>query len=160
MSDQVAFPVVMSIGARAFRGCTSLVAILTFYLCAIKKVPPEKQWKKWITHGSRLRDPYCMGQRALHLFKIRHCASAIYYMVQAAEAGHILSMFRLAKMFCDGYLWIKIGNILTCGGFTTDEPQGRHWLCRLVEKLTDCGFDILGAWDPQQQVLACNASRL
>ena len=35
----------------------------------------EKQWKKWITHGSRLRDPYCMGQRALYLFKIRHCAS-------------------------------------------------------------------------------------
>ena len=27
----------------------------------------EKECKKWITHGARLRDPYCMGQMAVYL---------------------------------------------------------------------------------------------
>ena len=75
----------------------------------------EKECKKWITRGARLLDPYCMAQKAVHLFSVRasharadacieYSTAAMYYVTQAAQAGHILSMYRLAKMFTSGVL--------------------------------------------------------
>ena len=114
-----------------------------------------KECKNWIINGARFRDPYCMAQLALYLFKkaadnstkrYQNCTMAMCYMVQAAEAGHILSMFRLAQMFYSGHVWIVTGKVIA--SFTTDDAQALHWLSKLVAKLIDCGLDILGTWDP------------
>jgi hypothetical protein len=97
-----------------------------------------------------------MGQLAVNLFqraadgstkRYQHCTAGMYYMVQAAEAGHILSMFRLAQMFYFGHVWILKGKVIT--SFLIDNIQAAYWLARLVAKLIDSGFDILGTWDPQ-----------
>ena len=61
----------------------------------------EKECKKWISNGARLRDPYCMAQEAVYICRANRYVhtQAMYFMTQAAEAGHILSIYRLAKMF-------------------------------------------------------------
>ena len=63
----------------------------------------EKECKKWITNGARLRETYCMGQMAVYLSIAGLSANdsnrygndrsttdttAMYYLTQAAEAGH------------------------------------------------------------------------
>ena len=87
--------------ARAEQGDPDAIVELAVFYHGEGK---EKECKKWIDRGTRLRDPYCMAQHAVYLSSIawnsiRSSTSAMYYMTQAAEAGHILSIYRLAKMF-------------------------------------------------------------
>ena len=84
--------------ARAEQGDPDAIVELAVFYHGEGK---EKECKKWITNGARLRDPYCMGQEAIHLYYDRakfgtnvyqRIMQAMYFMMQAAEAGHIISI--------------------------------------------------------------------
>ena len=120
----------------------------------------EEECKKWITNGAQLRDPYCMAQKAVYICKyleescpIARYTKAIYFMTQAAEAGHIISMYRLAKIFYGWEPGVRRSRKDTLGQLFIpasghDRHQAKYWLDKLVSQLSLCGFDLY-AWDPQ-----------